>query len=99
MSIDLQPETAMLQMVEPCPFPTGNPGVGIGVMRFAGAYVVVQRRAIEVIGNGLPQSLAAMFLPTADAAAAFVQLPLAASRADKPVIRLLAYRGGFKRRR
>jgi hypothetical protein len=69
------------------------------VIRLAGAYVVVERRAIEVIGNGITQPFAAMFLPTADTAAAFVQLPFAASRADKPMIRLLLYRGGVKRRR
>jgi hypothetical protein len=48
----LQAETAVLQIIESGLLPAGNPGVGIGMIRLAGADIVVERRPIEMIGDG-----------------------------------------------
>ncbi|MND78052.1 hypothetical protein D3C80_697560 [compost metagenome] len=90
IGVSLQAEAAVLQIIEPGLLPAGNPGVGIRVIRLAGADVVVERCPVEVIGDGIPQPLTALFLPAADAAAGLVQPPLAACGTHQPVVRLLA---------
>ncbi|MND75039.1 hypothetical protein D3C80_666470 [compost metagenome] len=90
----LQAEAAVLQIIEPGLLPAGNPGIGIRVIRLAGADVVVKRRPVEVIGDDVTQLFTALLLPTADTAAGLVQPPLAARSTHQPVVRLLAQGGG-----
>ncbi|MNH11660.1 hypothetical protein D3C79_711810 [compost metagenome] len=73
-----QPEATVAQIVQSGLLPTGDPGVGVGMVRLAGADVVVERRPIEVIGDGLSQLLATLFVPAADATAGLVQSPFTA---------------------
>ncbi len=91
---DRDPQTAVLPLTEATALPASNPGVGVGVIRFAGADVVVERRAVEVIHDRRQQLLLPRFLPTGDAAALLVEPPLAVCGSDPPAIRLLAQGGG-----
>ncbi len=96
---DRDPQTAVLPLTETTALPAGNPGARVGVIRFAGADVVVQRRAVEVIHDRRQQLLLPRFLPTGDATALLVEPPLAVCGSDPPAIRLLAQGDGSGRSR
>ena len=94
--VRLQAEAAMTQIVQSGLLPAGNPGIGIRVIRLAGANVIVERRPVEVIADRLPQLFASPLAPAQDAAAGLVQPPLAVRCHGTPLIgRFLQVRGGL----